>query len=267
MNYDVTFQDGGNTAVLDIDGFIGRDIMQEWMTGEKSKNTVENLKDELRGFSAKKIIVNIHSPGGNLSEGLVIKDMLQAKSAEVVTNLQGLSASAATAIHQAGDQRRMAGNTSFMLIHRSMLGIMGYFNLNSFEAFIEDARTIDGKLIQMYANRSNASAGEIENLMDEGEGYGKWIDADRALEIGLIDEIYDPGDEEDEDVDRLDGEERKNFFSNSSISEKEVRELIAQTRERERKNPQESVAVQPARNRKREVEVIKLKGKHKINEQ
>lgn len=218
MVYNVAMQDGGDTAIIDIDGYIGKDLLREWITGEKSKNTVENLKDELRGFEASKIIVNINSPGGDLNEGLVIKDMLQAKRGTVVTNLQGFSASAATAIAQAGTIRRMPKNSSFMLIHRAMMGLLGFFNQNSTLAMTEDLETIDNRLIQMYVDRTSAIKGgatrqDIADLMDEGEGYGKWIDADRALELGLIDEIYDPGDSEDEDMDRL--ENRKRAVENS----------------------------------------------------
>lgn len=207
MNFDVTFQDEGNTAVLDIEGYIGRDVLRELLTGEKSKNTAENLKDEIRSFEAEKIIVNIHSPGGDLSEGLVIKNMLQAKRAEVVTNLQGFSASAATVIHQAGDKRRMA-KTSFELIHRAMMGVCGFINQNTTASMTENLQTIDNKLIELYVSHSNATAEEISALMDKGEGYGKWIDADQALEMGLVDEVYDPADEEDDDIDRLENKKK-----------------------------------------------------------
>lgn len=208
MAYNIGMQDDDQTAVIDLEGYIGRDLFMEWMTGEKSKNTAENFRRELRALDVQKIIVNIHSPGGDLSEGLVIKNLLQAKRAEVVTNLMGLSASAATAVLNGGTTRRMAKNTSFMLIHRAMLGVMGFFNQNSTKAMTEDLETIDNQIIQMYAAQATADEQEIADLMDEGEGYGKWIDPDQALEMGLIDEIYDPGDTEDEDIDRLENRKR-----------------------------------------------------------
>ncbi len=213
MNYDVSFQDEGTTAVLDIEGFIGRDLMREFITGEKSKNTAKNLKEEIRSFAAEKVIVNIHSPGGDLSEGLVIKDMLQAKNARVVTNLQGFSASAATVIAQAGDTRRMAESSSFMLVHRAMMGLMGFFNQNSFTAMNEDLQTIDEQMVRMYHKRTRAIKGgaseqDIIDLMDDGEGYGKWINAATALEMGFIDETFDPGDAEDTDIDRLENSKK-----------------------------------------------------------
>lgn len=207
MKYNITNQDGGNTSVIDIDGFIGTDIFYEWMTGEKSPNTVNSLKDQLRSISAKKIIVNINSPGGDFNDGLVIKNLLESKNAEVVTNLYGLSASAATAIHQGGTKRRMAKNTSFMLIHRVMYGLLGYYNQNSLKSFVDDQETMDRNIISMYTDKSGAAEQEITELMDAGEGYGKWIDADTALKMGLIDEIFEPEDTDDPDTDHMDGDD------------------------------------------------------------
>lgn len=201
------------TAIIDIDGFIGRDIWEEWMTGEPSPNTIERLKKQLRTISSSKIIVNINSPGGDLNDGLLIKDMLQQKNAEIITNLQGFSASAATVIAQAGTTRRMSEN-AFQLVHRVMFGIMGYYNQNSFRDMIADCEVIDNNIIKMYAKRSTKSEEEITTLMDEGGGYGRWLDPEEALEMGLIDEIYDPTNESDQNVDRLTATEQASMKRN-----------------------------------------------------
>lgn len=204
FNYSIRNVQGEDTSVLDIQGFIGRDYIMELFFGEESKNTVDNLRKELRAINTGKIIVNINSPGGVLNDGLLIKNMLQSKKAEVVTNLYGFSASAATVIHQAGTVRRMPENGAFMLIHRSMFGLMGSYNMNSVLALLEDMETIDNDLISMYVKSSNATDQEIRELMDAGEGYGKWINAQTALEMGFVDELFDPADEEDEMTDHMD---------------------------------------------------------------
>jgi len=200
MAFDIRNQD--DVAVIDIDGFIGQDMFMEFMTGEKSPNTVESLKEQLRGIRSNKIIVNINSPGGSFNDGLVIMDLLRMKKAEVVTNLYGLSASAATVIWQGGDKRRISKN-AFPLIHRVMAGMMGYFNTGSLLAMAEELNTLDTRLVQIYAERTGASEKDILELMEAGEGYGKFIDAQTAVDFGLADEIFDPADEEDHDVDRM----------------------------------------------------------------
>ena len=200
MAFDIRNQD--DVAVIDIDGFIGRDMFMEFMTGEKSPNTVESLKDQLRNIRSNKIIVNINSPGGSFNDGMVIMDLLRAKKAEVVTNLYGLSASAATVIWQGGDKRRISKN-AFPLIHRVMAGVMGYFNSGSFLSMAEELEPLDNRLIEIYRERTNADREAIVELMDAGEGYGKFIDAQAAVDFGLADEVFDPANEEDHDVDRM----------------------------------------------------------------
>lgn len=207
------YQDDGAIAIIDIDGYIGRDIIREWITGEKSKNTVENIRSVLREINSEKIIVNINSPGGDLNDGLVIYNLLQAHRAEIVTNVLGFSASAATVIAQAGNLRRMP-ETAFKLYHRVMFGLMGYFNQNSFREMTDDAEVIDSVLIKMISGNSNMSENKVAELMDGGGGYGKWISAEEALDNGMIDEIYDPADESDDNTDHLDGEDKENRMRN-----------------------------------------------------
>lgn len=211
VNY--VIKDDGKTAVLDIDGYIGRDLFREWMTGEKSENTVKNIKGVLREINTEKIIVNINSPGGDLNDGLVIMNMLQSKNAEIITNVMGFSASAATVIAQAGSTRRMS-QESFQLLHRVMFGVMGYINQNTTRDLTADMEVIDGQLIKMYERVSTTSADDIAKLMDEGGGYGKWIDADTALEMGLIDEVYDAADEGDENIDHLEAKDAQARMKN-----------------------------------------------------
>jgi len=116
--------------------------------------------------------------------------------------LYGLSASAATVIWQGGDRRRMSKN-AFPLIHKVMAGMMGYFNSGSLLSMAEELETLDNRLVDIYHERTQADRDAILELMNAGEGYGKFIDAEAALEFGLADEIFDPADEEDPDVDRM----------------------------------------------------------------
>lgn len=198
FNYTIKNDQDKDEAVIDVYGYIGRDILSELIEGEPSQNTAKSFRQKLKEVEAGTIVVNINSLGGDMNEGLVIKDLLEQHSARIVTNLYGFSASAATIIHQAGDVRRMTSNSSFMLIHRTMLGVCDYVNLNSILAMAEDLETIDNQLVSMYVSRSNSSDKEIRDLMDAGEGYGKWITGEKAMEMGLIDELFSSKKDDDE---------------------------------------------------------------------
>jgi ATP-dependent Clp protease protease subunit len=176
-----------NEATIEIDGDIGED----WWSGS-SENTVKAVKDKLKeiaNLKAKKIIVNINSLGGDVSHGLGIHDILAQHEAEIETNVQGLTASAATIIAQAGDVRKMSDNALY-LIHQPWSIFLS--NVTELEQDLENMRTINDRLVAIYTKRSGKSEDEIRALMNENNGNGKWISADDAKEIGLIDEIYEP---------------------------------------------------------------------------
>src|SRR5690625_5738912 len=107
----------------------------------------------------------------------MIYNHLRSKDAEIVTNVMGLSASAATVIAQAGDTRRMA-EASFQLIHRVMFGVMGYLNYNSFMNLAKETKVLDEEVIKIYEKRTGMTSNKIAALMDEGEVSGKWAGAE-----------------------------------------------------------------------------------------
>ena len=176
-----------DTPTIDIDGFIG-DLF--W---EESKNTVKAIRAKLKEISklkAKKIIVNINSPGGFVDAGLGIHDILAAHKAEIETNVEGLTASMATIIAQSGDTRRMSDNALF-LIHQPMQG--AFANVTESEQALEELKKVNDRLVKIYDKRNDISSEEeVRELMNVSNGNGKWLDADEALELGYIDEIYEP---------------------------------------------------------------------------
>ena len=175
-----------DTPTIDIDGFIG-DLF--W---EESKNTVKAIKARLKEISklkAKKIIVNINSPGGFVDAGLGIHDILAAHKAEIETNVEGLTASMATIIAQSANKgmRRMSDNALF-LIHQPMNG--AFANVTEAEQNLEELKKVNSRLVNIYDKRNSVSdEEEIRELMGVNNGNGKWIDADEALDLGYIDEI------------------------------------------------------------------------------
>lgn len=176
-----------NIAELTIDGIIGEDMfaMDEGNTKEQMRAQLK----EIDSIQADKIVVNISSLGGDVDHGLSIHDLLASNSAEVETNVIGMTASAATIIAQAGDVRKMSDNALY-LVHRAWTMAMG--NTNDFEAMSKDLAKLDDRISNIYAKRSNRTKEEFLELMNESNGDGIWISAEEAQEFGLIDEVSEP---------------------------------------------------------------------------
>jgi len=173
-------------STIDIDGIIGEDWFGE---GENTTKAIRNKLKEIGGLKAKKITVNINSLGGSVTHGIGIHDVLAAHKAEIETNVTGMTASAATIIAQAGDTRKMSDNALY-LIHQPWSVFIS--NVKELESNLEDMRKVNDTLIRIYTKRSGQPESKIRELMDEANGNGKWIDAEEAKEMGLIDEVYEP---------------------------------------------------------------------------
>jgi DNA repair exonuclease SbcCD ATPase subunit len=65
-------------------------------------------------------------------------------------------------------------------------------NVTELEQDLEDMRSVNNRLVNIYVKRSGQPEDKIRELMSEANGNGKWIDAEEAKEMGLIDEVYEP---------------------------------------------------------------------------
>lgn len=192
-----TFKNATNddTAELDIDGAIGFDWMK-WYEDEPQNDAV-TIKRALRDVKAKNLIVNINSLGGDVNDGLMIHDLLKERG-NVTTVIRGLTASAATVISQAG-HRKMSANAK-MLVHNGLGFLFGWYNPNQLNIVLDDLNAITDTIAGVYAKAGSKDKEYYRDLMNEFNGRGKWLSAEQALEAGLIDEIYEPGEEESETV-------------------------------------------------------------------
>ena len=178
-------------ATIDISGTIGGNFWDD--DDEAVVNTAAKLKAELLAIAAIKadtIIVNIDSPGGMVSHGLSIYEMLASHPAKIITRVRGLTASIATVIAQAADEKnREVSDSALMLIHRAGFLMLGRFNTLKLQDASEALAAIDNKITQIYNRRAKDKAA-IAELMDFARGEGKWISGEEAVRIGLADSVY-----------------------------------------------------------------------------
>lgn len=175
-------------ATIDIDGFIGFDFFLD----SDEMATKEAMKKELKAIDAieaDEIIVNINSFGGDINHGLSIHDLLKSNKAKVTTIVNGLTASAATVIAQAGDIRKMSDNALYLIHNASTLA---YGNKLEVAGTLDELAKVDSRISNIYAKRSGKRESLFIDLMNENNGDGKWIDAKEAKKYGLIDEVFEP---------------------------------------------------------------------------
>lgn len=140
---------------------------------------------EIAAITAGTIEVQINSPGGNVFDGLAIYNALRLHPARIVTRVDGLAASAASAIAQAGDHRIMV-SSSQMMIHEAWGACVGNAaDMLDMAALLEQQNTV---LAELYAERSGGNVDEFRALM----AAETWFTAQAAIDAGLADELLVP---------------------------------------------------------------------------
>lgn len=170
------------TGKMSIRGFIGRGMFEDGVTDEMVENALNEMKD------VESLTVTINSLGGNVFDAFSIFNQLRKFEARVTTEIQGVAASAAAFISQAGDKRVAASNAVFM-IHEASGGVQG--KKGAVEKLFNLLKKIDGILERTFTKSSNQNINEVRDLMEKE----KFMDAAEMLDRGFIDEIGDESDE------------------------------------------------------------------------
>ncbi len=154
-----------------------------------AKQTRQLIADARAEDPAAEITVVLNSFGGDVTEGVAVYNLIRA-SRPVSIVISGMAASIASVIAMAGDHVAMYSNSTLYVHHAWTAWAEG--NASQLKQRTEELESADRVLIDAYKAKSGRTEEEITALLDGPNGDGSSIDASRALELGLIDEILDP---------------------------------------------------------------------------
>jgi ATP-dependent protease ClpP protease subunit len=173
---------GGGRYELLIYGPIGDYF---WGDGITATSVVEQLS-QINGGT---LDVRINSDGGVVSDGLAIYNALRSHPAEVTVTIDGVAASIASLIAQAGKVRRVYRNST-MMIHGPMSGSFGFADdLRDAAAMLD---TISASMLSSYTARATAPD-EVAGWLADRRDH--WLTAQQIVDAGLADEIIDIADD------------------------------------------------------------------------
>lgn len=134
------------------------------------------------------IFMYINSPGGSVTHGLAIYDVLRYIDAPVVTICTGLAASMGSFLLSCGKKgARMALKHSRILIHQPLIRF-NYVNSLRESDLREEAVGID-KTRQTLESILAANTGQPLEKVHEDCERNNWMSAEEALAYGLIDKV------------------------------------------------------------------------------
>lgn len=136
--------------------------------------------------SERDINLYLDSPGGNVSAGNSIIDVMEIISAPVATVNMGICASMAAVILACGENgKRRALKRSRTMIHQVSGGFEGDYTEMSIQ--IEEAKIARNSLYELLAEKTGKSFKQIEKDCDRDY----WMAAQEAKEYGLIDSVLE----------------------------------------------------------------------------
>ena len=154
----------------------------------------------------KKIDVRINSRGGDVFSGIAIYNALRTSKADITVYIDGVAASIAGIIALCGKPLYMSPYAKLML-HAVSGGTWG--NASELRQMAEVMENLQGDLASMIAGRCGMKKEEVlAKYFDEKD---HWISAQEALDMKLIDGIYDMADEA---VDTASSDDIYTYFNN-----------------------------------------------------
>lgn len=149
------------------------------------------FRDELSKVSGN-LTVWLNSLGGDVFAASQIYTMLRDHKGKVTVKIDGLAASAASVVAMAGD-RTLISPTGMIMCHNPATCAMG--NKSDMEKAIELLEEVKESIINAYARKTGLSRNKISRLMDEET----WMNAEKALQLGFVDDILFSEKEESEE--------------------------------------------------------------------
>jgi len=168
--------EAGNELILE--GVIAS---ESWWDDEV---TPKMFRDELSQYPGA-LTVRINSPGGDVSAGVSMYNMLNEHDGEVTVKVDGMAASIASLIAMAGDKIVMLPG-SMMMVHNPWTFAAG--NADDMEQVVEMLKKTGESMLPIYVARTGQSEEKIKELLKAET----WMTAQDAVDLGFADEAIEP---------------------------------------------------------------------------
>lgn len=159
-----------------------------YIDGEITDTVARDVTDKLLRldmYEKKDITMYINSPGGSVSAGFVIYDIMNLIKSDVSTVCIGKCASMAGILLINGKKgKRYALPNSEVMVHEVSSFSMG--RVTEMEDRVVHAKSLNNKLWKIIASKTNMT---INQIKQEATRKDSWLSAKQALKYGFIDYI------------------------------------------------------------------------------
>jgi len=161
---------------------------------ETARQAIERLR-ELANESDKPITIYINSAGGNVTDGLALHDTIRylvSTGHEITIVVQGMAYSMGSIVLQAASQgKRFAFPHSWIMIHEPAKWA-GWQSTSAAAQHLDRLKQMQSQIYRILADRSGKP---LRQIIRDTKRTDFHLDATRAKEYGLIDEVLGPAEE------------------------------------------------------------------------
>lgn len=132
------------------------------------------------------IDVYVNSPGGSVTAGMAIYDVIRHVKCPVATTCVGMAASMGTAILVAGTRgKRYAMPNARIMIHQTSGGYRG--TMTDARIYLEEMAKMNETYVRLIAEGTGKEPEQVRKDLDRDY----WMSADEAKAYGIVDEIIE----------------------------------------------------------------------------
>src|SRR5687768_898816 len=156
-----------------------------------ARAVIEKIR-ELANNSRKPITLYINSAGGNVTDGLAIHDVVQhlvSTGIEVTIVVQGMAYSMGSVVLQAASPgKRLSYPHSWIMIHEPAKWA-GWQSTTAAAQHLDRLKQMQNQIYRIMADRSGKP---LRQIIRDTKRTDFYLDAAKAKEYGLIDEVLGP---------------------------------------------------------------------------
>jgi ATP-dependent Clp protease protease subunit len=166
-----------------------------YLIGDIEKDTARSAIERLRELvndSSKPVTIYLNSAGGNVTDGLAIHDAIRylvSQGVVVTIVVQGMAYSMGSIVLQAASPgRRLAFPHSWIMIHEPAKWA-GWQSTTAAAQHLDRLKQMQSQIYRILAERSGKP---LRQIIRDTKRTDFYLDAIRAKEYGLIDEVLGP---------------------------------------------------------------------------
>lgn len=165
---------------------MGHIFIENEITSESADAIKKQIMYLVCESADKSIYIHINSPGGDINAGLVLYDIIQDYADKIYLVCTGRACSMAAVLLACGKKgRRFMLPNSEAMIHEPLIANQFSGNCSSIKATSMRLVGIKEKMNKILANHTGKSLKEI----DKATSFDNYLNAQEAVELGLVDKI------------------------------------------------------------------------------